>query len=166
MLKRLAVGVGFLLVSVVAVGYGLYLSNRAPVVAQIASADATTAGKPYVVKLHAQWCVYCLATKDEWQQIEKAYAGRVNLVVLDFTNEAKTNASRAEAARLGLKEFYDEYEGATGMIVVLDSRTRRVRAEIIGSRDFDAYRAAIDAALTDAAARVERDGSMTSSRWR
>lgn len=153
MLKKLLLTGVSILVALVAAGYGLYVSNQAPVVPPIASADASAAGKPYVVKLHAQWCAVCLVTKDEWSRIEKAYAGRVNLVVLDFTNEAKTNASRAEAARLGLQKFYDEYEGATGMIVVVDGRTRQVREAIGGSRHFDEYRAAIEAALNDTSSR-------------
>jgi thiol-disulfide isomerase/thioredoxin len=121
--------------------------NGAPVVASISAADAAAAGKPYVVKMHAQWCVVCMTTKDEWSEIEKTYAGRVNLLVLDFTNEAKTEASRAEAARLGLQKFFDEYSGASGMIAVLDGRTKQVTAELVGDRPFADYRTAIDAAL-------------------
>jgi hypothetical protein len=77
----------------------------------------------------------------------------VNLVVLDFTTDANTEASRAEATRLGLETFFEEYAGATGTIVVLDGRTREVTASINGSRDFATYRAAIDAALDGAAGR-------------
>ena len=73
--------------------------------------------------------------------------------VLDFTTDAKADASRAEATRLGLTKFFDEYGGATGTIVVLDGRTKDVAASINGSRDFTAYRTAIDAALASAATR-------------
>jgi hypothetical protein len=90
-------------------------------------------------------------TKGVWSQIEETYSGRANLVVLDFTTDADTAASRAEAARLGLGTFFDEYAGATGTVVVLDGRTREVTASIGGSRDFAEYRAAIDAALDRAA---------------
>ena len=132
-------------------GLALYVSNTAPVVPAI-SADQANNGKPYVVKLHAQWCSVCLVTKGVWEQIEDTYAGRVNLVVLDFTNDANTQASRAEAQRLGLDKFYEEYSGATGNIVVLDGR-KQVAASINGSRDFGEYRTAIDAALKDVAPR-------------
>lgn len=74
----------------------------------------------------------------------------MNLVVLDFTTEAKAEASKAEATRLGLTKFFDEYGGATGTIVVLDGRTKDVTASINGDRDFTVYRTAIDAALTGA----------------
>jgi thiol-disulfide isomerase/thioredoxin len=128
--------------------YGLYATNPAPVVPLIREAEAANPARPFVVKLHAQWCPLCMVTKDEWQQIAKTYAGRVNLVVLDFTNQASTDASRVEARRLGLGEFFDEYEGETGTIVILDGRTKKVTASIHGSREFAEYRAAIDAALS------------------
>jgi hypothetical protein len=88
-----------------------------------------------------------MLTKDVWSQIEETYADRVNLLVLDFTNQANADASQAEARRLGLDKFFDEFGGATGIVVVLDGRTREVTAEIGGSRDFTEYRDAIDAAL-------------------
>jgi hypothetical protein len=86
-------------------------------------------------------------TKDEWDQIAQAYAGRVNLVVLDFTSEAATERSRTEAKRLNLGGFFEEYVGATGLVVVLDGRTREVIAEVGGNRSLEDYRGAIDAAL-------------------
>jgi thiol-disulfide isomerase/thioredoxin len=135
-----------------AVAGGLYVTNAAPAVPPL-SADAAHSGKPYVVKLHAQWRPYCMITKGVWSQVEETYRDRVNLVVLDFTNDANWEASRVEAARLGLDAFFEEYAGATGIVVVLDGRTRQVTAEIGGSRDFADYRAAIDEALSvDAAA--------------
>lgn len=125
----------------------LYSRNAAPAVPAVTAADAANPAKPYVVKLHAQWCAVCMITKDVWSEIERTYTGRVNLVVLDFTNQQNTDASRAEAARLGLQKFYEEYSGATGSVVVIDGRTKEVTASIGGSRDFSEYRRAIDAAL-------------------
>jgi thiol-disulfide isomerase/thioredoxin len=139
------------LLGVLLVGAGavMYSRNAAPAVPPIPATEAATPSKPYVVKLHAQWCAVCMITKNVWSEIEKTYAGRVNLVVLDFTTDANTEASRAAATRLGLAQFFDEYGGATGTIVVLDGR-RKVTASINGSRDFAEYRAAIDAALAAA----------------
>jgi len=147
MIKK-ALRIAALLVTVlVASGFVLYVRNAPPVVPPLSVVDAAATARPYVVKLHAQWCPVCMVTKGVWSEIEKTYAGRVNLVVLDFTTEAKADESKAEATRLGLTKFFDEYGGATGTIVVLDSKTKDVTASISGSRDFATYRAAIDAAL-------------------
>ena len=135
-------------VLLVAFGFVMYLRNPAPIVPAIPTdVLAASPGKPIVVKLHAQWCAVCMVTKDIWSQIEETYAGRVNLVVLDFTTQATTDASRTEAARLGLNKVFDDYVGVTGTILVVDGRTRGVSADIGGSRDFAQYRAAIDAML-------------------
>ena len=146
-MKKVLAGATLLFGALLAAAAILYVRNAAPAVPAVSVAEAQTSGKPYVVKLHAQWCPVCMITKDVWTQIEKAYAPRVNLVVLDFTTDADAEASRAEATRLGLTKFFDEYGGATGSIVVLDGRTKEVTASINGSRDFADYRTAIDAAL-------------------
>jgi thiol-disulfide isomerase/thioredoxin len=153
MLKKALLGVAVLGAVLIAAGSILYVRNTAPSVPPVSPVEAAKTGKPYVVKLHAQWCAVCMITKDVWTQIEKAYAQRVNLVVLDFTTDANVEASRAEATRLGLTKFFDEYGGATGSIVVLDGRTKDVTASISGSRNFADYRVAIDAALADVSSR-------------
>jgi len=149
-IKKVLAGATALFAVLLAAGSIMYVRNVAPSVPAVSPAEAAQTGKPYVVKLHAQWCAVCMITKDVWTQIEKTYAQRVNLVVLDFTTDADAEASRVEAARLGLTKFFDEYGGATGTIVVLDGRTREVTASINGSRDFADYRPAIDAALAAA----------------
>lgn len=153
MLKKTVLVVMLLLAVLVSAGAILYIGNTAPSVPPLSPVEAATTGKPYVVKLHAQWCALCMITKDVWAQIDKTYAQRVNLVVLDFTTDADAEASRAEATRLGLTKFFDEYGGVTGTIVVLDGRTKQVTASINGSRDFAEYRTAIDAALAGAPSR-------------
>jgi thiol-disulfide isomerase/thioredoxin len=134
----------------IAAGTFLYARNATPVVPAIASAEAAASGSPWVVKLHAQWCPVCMLTKGMWSQIEEQYAGRVRLAVFDFTDDATTAATRAEAERLGLVEVLDEAGFTTGAILVLDGRTKDIAAWINGSRDFAEYRAAIDAALAAA----------------
>ena len=147
MIKKTLLVVASLSVALVATAAALYVRNTAPVVPEISAAEANSADTPFVVKLHARWCPVCMVTKDVWSDIAATYAGRVRLVVFDFTNEATTNASRAEARRLGLESFFAENEGWTGTIAVLDGRTREATALIHGSRDRREYDAAIDKAL-------------------
>lgn len=147
MFKKAIFIVGSLIAVLAVAGYVMYVMNPAPTVPAISLDDAANPGKPYVVKIHAQWCAVCMATKRVWSQIQDAYANRVNLLVLDVTNSATAGASRAEAKRLGLEQFFDQYGGGTGTVLVLDGRTKAVTASINGSRDFAEYRTAIDAVL-------------------
>ena len=139
-----AIGLSVLLA---VVAFGLYASNRTPSVPTVSAIEAIAPTRPYVIKIHAQWCPVCMVTKGVWSQIEAAYAKEVNLVVFDFTNQETTDASRAEANRLGLTTVFDENDGWTGTILVVDGRSKRVAAAIHGSRDFDEYRAAIESVL-------------------
>jgi thiol-disulfide isomerase/thioredoxin len=142
--------VGALILGVVISGAVVYATNGAPVVAAVPAAEVSRPTKPFVVKVHAQWCSVCMMTKGVWSQVQGSYAGRVNLVVFDITNEATTAASRAEARRLGLEAFFDEYAGSPGAIYVIDGPTKVVKAELAGDRDLAPYRTAIDAALRPA----------------
>src|SRR5438552_2836583 len=133
MIKKTLRVVTVLGVLLVVSGYVMYVRNPSPTVPAISVAEATNPTKPYVVKVHAQWCPVCMLTKDVWSQIEDAYSRRVNLVVLDVTNQANTDASRNEARRLGLQKVFDEYAGATGTIVVVNGRTKEVTGSISGN---------------------------------
>ena len=145
MIRKLLVVVASLGVALAALVAVAYVTNAAPAVPRIAAADVDST-RPYVIKLHAQWCPVCRIGKGAWSEIEQAYAGRVNLLVLDFTSETTTEASRAEARRLGLETFFDEYAGVTGPVAVLDGRSRKVTA-LVSGRELDVYRAAIDERL-------------------
>ena len=147
MIKKTLLVVTFLAVAVVAVASVMYVRNAPPAVPTISDVEAANPSRPYVVKLHAQWCPICMLTKTVWSQIEVAYSGRANFVVFDFTNQATTDRSRAEAQRLGLEKFFDDNAGATGTIAVLDGRTKEEVASIHGIRGFDEYRSAIDARM-------------------
>ena len=127
-------------------GAGLYAWNRAPAVPPV---SAVPDGRPYVIKLHAQWCPKCLMTKGAWSQLQDAYMNRVNFLVFDFTDQGTTDASGVEARRVGLGEFF-ETAGGTGSVIVLDGRTREVRAWISGVHGFAEYAAAIDETLRKA----------------
>jgi thiol-disulfide isomerase/thioredoxin len=129
-------------------GYVMYLANAAPVVPPISAADAANPGKPFVVKLHAQWCAVCMITTSVWEQIQDEYADRVNLLILDFTDDQTTDASRVAAERVGLGRVFEE-TGSTGVVLVVDGRTKEVMESIAGSRDYADYKVAIDAALKE-----------------
>lgn len=144
--KILGISLAFLLV-LVAVGGLLFIGNAAPTVTPVSAATIGDSSRPYVVKLHARWCPVCMLTKAEWAQIDAMYADRVKLLVFDSTNDATIETSKIEAERLGLDGLWDRYRGASGVVLVLDGRTKEILAELAGNRSFEDYRSAIDAAI-------------------
>ena len=152
MLKKIVVVALAASLAMVGVVYVLYRANTAPVTPEISAAEVSNPSKPFVVKLHARWCPVCMITTSVWSQIEQEYSGRVNLLVLDFTDDQTTNASRALAERVGMGRLFEE-TASTGVVLVVDGRTKEVTAAIAGSRDFAEYRVAIDAALNGSPSR-------------
>lgn len=145
-LLRVTVGVALL----AGLGVVLFVTNPAPVVPALTAGDAARSDTPIVIKLHAQWCPLCMMTRTIWYDIEREYAGRVRMVVFDFTSDDTTAASRREAERVGLGSVFAEHEGETGTVVVLNGRTKTVVASIHGSHDPAEYRRALDDALRGA----------------
>lgn len=144
--KILGGSLAFLLVLVAVAGL-LFVGNAAPTVTPVSAATMGDSSRPYVVKLHARWCPVCMLTKAEWAQIDTTYADRVKLFVFDSTSDATIERSRIEAERIGLDGLWDRYRGASGVVLVLDGRTKEVLAELAGSRPFADYQSAIDAVL-------------------
>ena len=136
-----------LLVGVIGVAL-LVAANPAPEVPAISSDEAAETSQPFVIKLHARWCPVCMVTKDEWTALQNAYAGRVRLVVFDFTSDATTEASHLEAGRLGLEAVFEEYVGTTGTVLVVDGMSREVRHDLHGHLGEAEYRAALDQTLS------------------
>src|SRR4051794_20254029 len=91
--KRSSLAVAGILAAVVGM---LLAANPAPTVPAIRS-DTGVGRQPYVVKLHARWCPLCMVTKDVWSEVDAAYAGKVRLVVFDFTTDATTETTRQRA---------------------------------------------------------------------
>lgn len=120
----------------------MYVTNAAPREPRVEASS-----KPYIVKVHAQWCPVCMMTRGVWNEIHSFYAGRVSLVVFDVTSGDTVAASRTEARRLGLGAFFDDHSDLTGTIYILDGRTKALIGRLHGDRDFAHYRTAIDEAL-------------------
>ncbi len=95
--------------------------------------------KVYVVKIHADWCGSCRATESVWERVRKELGNRATVVKLDVSDRVEYEKSIAEARRLGIEEFFQEYRGKTGVVAILDCRTREPVAVLNGERNFDEY---------------------------
>ena len=113
----------------------------------VAGASASRCeSKPYVVKIHADWCASCKASKSTWAQVQSELSTQATLVTLDVTDRVAFQESRLQAERLGISEFFQQYRSKTGTIAVLDCRTREPVAKLTGERSLARYREAISKA--------------------
>ena len=106
-------------------------------------APGACVSKPYVVKIHADWCASCRALESVWERIESDLQDQAVTVTLDVSDRAAYTESQTAAERLGISEFFQEYRNRTGTIAVLDCRSRKPVAVMSAERDLEKYREAI-----------------------
>ncbi len=111
--------------------------------AAMGAEPAADAAKPWVVKIHADWCPTCVRLMPTWERIE---AERARLVVFDVTDERTSLAAARQAEKLGLTEFFGAFGKRTGTIAVLDPDSARPVKVLKGETDLRAYEQAITAA--------------------
>ena len=100
-------------------------------------------GKPYVVKIHADWCGSCKALESVWQRIETDLRDQATIVTLDVSDRVAYMESQATAERLDISEFFQEYRSRTGTIAVLNCKSHEPVVIMSAERDFEKYREAV-----------------------
>ncbi len=74
--------------------------------------------RPKLVVIRADWCSFCRAAQPGIDTAYGAYQTRVDLVVLDVTDEATTEESARLASHEGVSRFFATYEGRTPTVGV------------------------------------------------
>ena len=114
-----------------------------------AVSGASDATKPFVVKIHADWCGTCRALEGPLQELQARQGDALRFVLLDVTDGDATAAATAEADRLGIRTFFDEHKGKTGTVGVLSGSDRAVVGVFKGELDPAAYESLLERARSD-----------------
>jgi thiol-disulfide isomerase/thioredoxin len=79
-----------------------------------------------VIKYDAEWCHACRELDKITPALHKQMADDpVLFLTLDITDEEAIKQSSLHAAALGIQEDYKKMEGRTGLINVLDAKTKK-----------------------------------------
>ena len=108
------------------------------------------AARPFIVKIHADWCGTCTRLEPTWEALRSRYGDEVRFVVLDVTDREAVARSAALAESLGLTAFFDANKSKTGTVGVLDARGETVKV-LKGELDPAAYVAALREARSGSA---------------
>jgi thiol-disulfide isomerase/thioredoxin len=102
--------------------------------------------KPFVVKIHADWCATCRKVDAVWTKLGTEMSDQVSIVEFDVSDRVAFEQSREAAEQLGLADFFREYRSRTGTIAVLDCKSREPVAIMNGEVDLSKYLDAISKA--------------------
>ncbi|MGH6675162.1 MAG: TlpA family protein disulfide reductase [Xanthobacteraceae bacterium] len=125
----------------------IFQKRGANEIADVGPLAPSLQGKPAVVRIHADWCPACKATQATIDDLNKAYAGKINFVQFNVTNAKTAAASKAEAQKLGLEKFYDATKAATSTVAVIDPKDGKVYATFYNDGNIADYESAINRAL-------------------
>lgn len=85
--------------------------------------------KPTIVGvlMYADWCGKCKQLDPKLSEVQPEFENQSVLFTrFDMTNDFTTGQSEKLAGMLGLGDLFQEHEGSTGYMVLLDARTNEV----------------------------------------
>lgn len=118
--------------TVVLLAIGLLFMSATDVMAD-ASADADDPDDPQVigVLLYADWCGSCQVLEPKLDEVKSEFSGAPILFTqFDKTDDFTTEQSRLYASWTGLDALFDEHEGSTGYMVLIDAETHEELARL------------------------------------
>lgn len=83
-----------------------------------AEAENVRFDKPKLLVVRAAWCPACRRIEPVLKQAFEAYEGKVELVVLDVTDEDSTTNAKRRADTEGVAKIYERAAGRTPTILV------------------------------------------------
>lgn len=92
----------------------------------------STFERPKLVVIRAGWCPICRQVEPSVMSAWEAYRGKVDLVVLDVSDEAKVSQALADATEQGCRSFFEKYGARTPTvgIFVQPEKGRLVHGEL------------------------------------
>jgi thiol-disulfide isomerase/thioredoxin len=104
-------------------------------------------GKPVLVDVYATWCPGCKNIAPTLSQLKQDYAGKVNFVVLDVTDQAKVKETQAQAEKLGLGKFLEANKSKTSTVAIVDPATGNILTVFKNNPNKADYTKILDAAI-------------------
>lgn len=118
---------------------------------------AFTDGRPNLVAamFYSAWCSSCAVLDPKLREVAPEFDGRaIQFVKFDFTM-GPTGALAKKAEQLGVADIYEANKGATGFMVLIDSRTEEVLSTIYMTNSEADIRSALNEAIVQASRPIE-----------
>lgn len=112
-----------------------------------AAAEQAAGPEVIAIKFHADWCGYCKAMGDIFDELQAKFDQEpVLYLTFDQTREHHTRQSQYLVHALGLEDVWAEYGGKTGFVLLIDGQT----GEVIEQLDHEQSLSQMGESLVDA----------------
>ncbi|MCA1605820.1 MAG: hypothetical protein LC775_10185 [Acidobacteria bacterium] len=119
------------------------------------AARSTKSKRPTVAIIKADWCTACQKLEPTMMELINQYKDRIDFVMLDVTDDQKTEQAAAEARKLGLTKFFEANKKNTSTVAVF-GRSRKIVFQTMKNFDREAYVKAFDEAIAQAGVKRPR----------
>ena len=98
------------------------------------------------MRIHADWCGSCKASKATWERVEKELALSATVIEFDVSDRVAYEQSLSQAQALGVEEFFLEYRSQTGTVAILACESKETITILQAERNFEKYKRAVEKA--------------------
>jgi thiol-disulfide isomerase/thioredoxin len=114
----------------------------------VISGDNTEEPELIALRMYAEWCGKCKALDPKVDEVKKEFSGRGLLfVVFDQTDEFAQEQSVLHARLLGLDHVQREFGGQTGLLLLIDPESGKIKERITHQISIDELRTKLTAYL-------------------
>lgn len=131
---------------------GMILIGAVPALTSSATAKPAAAGQmkekamPIVAVVKASWCPACKKIEPTMMGLMKDYMTKATWVVFDVSTKESAEASRKQAEKLGLKDFFAQYGAKTSTVAIIDPHSKKLLKVFMAEGDRSKYVQAIEQA--------------------
>jgi hypothetical protein len=103
--------------------------------------------QPLVVLLKSDTCAVCKQIAPLLSRLNKTYQHRSQWVTLDVSNRKTLAQAEKQVKALGIEAFFEKYGNHTGIVAVIDPKSKQILTLLVAEEKPEKYQMALDQAL-------------------
>jgi thiol-disulfide isomerase/thioredoxin len=103
--------------------------------------------KVVAVEFYADWCAACKVLTPKFSEARSSFQKSILFARFDLTNDYTKDQSAYFAAVAGLEEVYRRGNGRTGMVALVDAKSKKVLSVVSSTKSVEEIRTMLNDAI-------------------